>query len=1053
MSPGEDQNIRATSSGFIPKQVTLFTRDLNADGTPTAEWASQPMSVEADNPHFEAFVFNATQSFEYYVLGDDIESPRHRITIIARPRVTALRHQLRYPHYTGRDVEQVDEAGDVRVIRGTEITIQAETDHPVDSATLLVGDERVPMAVNDGVLSAALTVDTDTHYSIELPIENGTMVAGTREYTITALTDALARVSMVWPRKDVRATQIEELVLEAEADDDVSLRRLELVVSINGGDERTIDLLDTPNPTEVLAEHFLALEEETLEPGDLIALYARATDAPGVPERLVTTDMYFIDIRPFEQRFRPRDGGGGGGGGGGQGQNEPKLSAQQRTLVVGLFKTDRDRIDGEALTERSQVLRNAQARIRERTEAIARRIGARSVFGEDQESTKKIADELPKASRAMLEAEAKLGLEDVRGALPAARTALQHLQRAEAALRDVAVARQRQNGGGQGANDLANLFQLEMDKFRNQYEEVQRASPQEQAARQLDETMRKLEEIARRQQREVNRAEQRANQGQGGAQSQAELAAQVEELIRQLERLTRQKQNEALRESLDQLREAAKAMRESGEQANPEAANDALDKIEQARRQLERSGSSALADNVNEAREQAEQLADRQRDMANELAEPRPKDARAQNANDIVERKHALADDIRKLQEELNDMAGDADGDERATARRLKDAATQLRRDQIAARMEMSAAHADRALDRRAETEEHRLTDALDAAAERLSEAAREASGEDEGSSGREAQRRLRQFMRQFEADRRAAMRERARGGTTGEQQSGDGGEPNQGERRAGTTDDSNAASGSDQNRNQSDGQQTAQNDRGEASDAQGQQNQRSQSGAQSEAQQAQNQRRPSEQSGQESSQQRGPQQGQQQGQQQGRQQGGQQGEGQQGEGQQSQQAGGEPQGGGQSGSGQTGRSDRRMADGNPNQQPSRGAVEGSGERGGWGGNDLRGFQGTLIGRLNQLNDIARRFASTNEDGKSIEAIVAALDKLVTNPSISAEALLKQHAEIGEQLKALEFQLRQAAQEDPAVVVARERAQVPDDARETIDAYFRALSEDQPPAR
>ncbi|MEM7252917.1 MAG: hypothetical protein AAF493_15990, partial [Pseudomonadota bacterium] len=36
---GEDQNIRATSSGFIPKQVTLFTRDLNADGTPTAEWA------------------------------------------------------------------------------------------------------------------------------------------------------------------------------------------------------------------------------------------------------------------------------------------------------------------------------------------------------------------------------------------------------------------------------------------------------------------------------------------------------------------------------------------------------------------------------------------------------------------------------------------------------------------------------------------------------------------------------------------------------------------------------------------------------------------------------------------------------------------------------------------------------------------------------------------------------------------------------------------------------------------------------------------------------
>ncbi len=91
-------------------------------------------------------------------------------------------------------------------------------------------------------------------------------------------------------------------------------------------------------------------------------------------------------------------------------------------------------------------------------------------------------------------------------AVPPEQAALQHLLRAESVFTDIQVAFQQQGGGGGGGaagRDLSELFELEMDLEKNQYEtEVARrvrrpeqSSPQEQA----DEAIRKLHEPARRQ--------------------------------------------------------------------------------------------------------------------------------------------------------------------------------------------------------------------------------------------------------------------------------------------------------------------------------------------------------------------------------------------------------------------------------------------------------------------------------------------------------------------------------------------------------------------------
>jgi hypothetical protein len=84
-------------------------------------------------------------------------------------------------------------------------------------------------------------------------------------------------------------------------------------------------------------------------------------------------------------------------------------------------------------------------------------------------------------------------------ALPPEQRSLQQLLRAEAIFRDIQVA--RGGGQGQGASqqeqqELADLFELQLDKMKNQYETVQREQQQNQSQQQ-DEIGRQAEQTAR----------------------------------------------------------------------------------------------------------------------------------------------------------------------------------------------------------------------------------------------------------------------------------------------------------------------------------------------------------------------------------------------------------------------------------------------------------------------------------------------------------------------------------------------------------------------------
>ena len=171
-------------------------------------------------------------------------------------------------------------------------------------------------------------------------------------------------VSFAKPGRDTSVSAIEEVFVEAQAEDDFGVRDLDLVYSVNGGPEKTVKLFGGRSRLpEVTAGHTFFLEEFGVQPGDSVSYYAQALDS-AAPGQRAMSDLYFLRIRPFRRDFRqaPSMGGGGGMGGAGGAQVEA-LSEQQRQIISATFNVQRDRrkLTPAKLRENSTVVSLSQS--------------------------------------------------------------------------------------------------------------------------------------------------------------------------------------------------------------------------------------------------------------------------------------------------------------------------------------------------------------------------------------------------------------------------------------------------------------------------------------------------------------------------------------------------------------------------------------------------------------------------------------------------------------------------------------------------------------------
>lgn len=713
----------ATLRGAAPSLV------VSANG----QQRTVPMTLDGDAYQF-AFE-SVDRSFSYTVVAAAVTSRAYSVTALFPPRVRRIDVRYEYPAFAGLTPRTDEDAGDIYGPAGTTVRIRIHTDKPIVTGALaLSGSSARPLrAAGDRMVDADLTLSKDDSYRVTLSDQDGLQSSGDTEYFIRLMNDRPAEVRILRPSADQPITPLEEVSIEARADDDYGVSRFELVYAVAGGRERRVPFA-TVTGTNVakVGSYLLSAEDLRVQPGDVITYYARAIDVGrGKRPSETRSDIFFLEVKPFGEEFVAAQSQAGGGGG--AGAQLESLIAAQKEIISATWNLERRWGAGRSavVSDDGKAVAQAQAELKARAEQMASsgRRGFRNPYVPQQ-----VVPQQPRRDRAtgnpvgaavdaMTRAIEQLQGQRMREALPHEMAALQGLLQAQAEVRRRQVM-QNASGAGQGGTsrvgqDLSALFDRELQRQQRTNYESRSQIEERPDERSNSSALDRIRDLARRQEDLSRRQRELAEAGL----STEELKRQLETLTREQETLRAQaealepelgssgsKTDRSMRGASEQMRQAAGEMKRQDAGAAAERSREAGEALRRVEQQLKGGSADARQRAAGELQLEAQQVADAQRRIAAEAVRLYPTAPRTRGGDpglhsgasgnppgnvDAMRRlaaeKDKLAervDDLQRSARELGAQAGAASTDPAARAR---EAAALLDREQVGRRMRDAA--------------------------------------------------------------------------------------------------------------------------------------------------------------------------------------------------------------------------------------------------------------------------------------------------------------------------------------------------------------------------
>ncbi len=531
-----DQPITAQLLGFSGGEVTLHAKYKGS-----LKWDVIRMQPQSDGNGYQFNFAGLSDALDYYVEADGTRSKNYLLSVKDLPAVKRVRVQIHFPAGIGLQDVVLDPGGDVRAVQGSGADIAVLTDRKLEHGVIVLDNGKaVPLQAADGNwLKAHLDVKRDGSYHVAA-IDDGQTIRISDDYFIEARKDEPPSVKILRPGRDPRVSPIEEMPVTVESADDFGVKSLELHYSVNGGPEKIAPLLKSSGTKETERKTMLYLEGMNLVPGDVVSMWATARDA----KTTTNSDILFARAEPFDYKFRQSQQSGGAGGGGAEENN--KISERQKEIIAATWNQMRDpKAEAQAMAENARFLSDLEGKLGEQSKVLAERMGSREMAANNPQF-EQFSKAMVEASEQMQQAVGQLKPGKWKDALPPEEKALQSLLHAESVFRDIQVAFGNSSQGGSGGSgadqDLARMFDLELDTAKNQYETGQKAAPQgSDQQQQIDKALQRLKDLARRQQ-QLAEEQQHSQQNFQQRWEEEQLRREAEELRQQMQQLARNNQ-------------------------------------------------------------------------------------------------------------------------------------------------------------------------------------------------------------------------------------------------------------------------------------------------------------------------------------------------------------------------------------------------------------------------------------------------------------------------------------------------------------------------------
>jgi hypothetical protein len=721
---GQRLTIRASvRAGESP--LTRFTPRL----TVAAGSEARTVAMTPDGDGFQFSFDSVDRTFRYRVTAGSRRSEDYTVTALVGPRVTRIDLTYEYPAFANLPTREERDGGDIYAPAGTKVRVRVHTDKPIASGQMVFAQggkaEGSPSLrpTSDRVLEGDLVVARDDSYRIGLTDRDGLGTADDTEYFLRVMDDRPPEVRILRPGGDQQITPLEEVAIEARAEDDYGLSRFELVYAVAGREPKVVRF-DRTSGTDLArtGAHTLAAEDLGVQPGDVITYYARARDlARGRRSTETRSDMFFLEVRPFSEEFVLAQSQALSGM---ASEQIETLVTAQKEIINATWNIERRAASGAGRSAGDiTAIAAAQAELRSRAEQISSRGGrGRGAIRFPQQlqpprqlrSDRPPSDPVGAAISAMTRAIGQLEGQRTGDALPHEMAALQGLLQAQAEVRRREVAQQAgaSTGGlGRQGQDLSALFDKELQRqqrtnYETRSQSEARPDPQdgESALDRIRDLARRQEELSRRQ-RELARAaptgEELRRQLETLTREQEAQRQQAEELERQMGRQAQPKPGAGpqspqtgggMRDATEQMRSAAGELQRQSPATAADRGERAAANLRRLEQQMRRDSPEAQQRAAGEARLEAQQIADEQRRIAGEAsrlakgADPANADAWRRLSGE----KDALADRVDALQQTAERLAGDK-APQGSAGSEGQAAAREIARQQIARRMRETA--------------------------------------------------------------------------------------------------------------------------------------------------------------------------------------------------------------------------------------------------------------------------------------------------------------------------------------------------------------------------
>jgi hypothetical protein len=495
---------------------------------------------------------------------------------------------------------------------------------------------------------------------------------------------------------------LEEIAFEGTVWDDFGVSAFGLAYTVAGSETQVIDLGRTVAAKAKQGfTHLVRLEDLKVKPDDLVSWYLWADDVgPDGAVRRTTTDMFFAEVRPFEEIFRESQEmqGEPPEGQAGRGEQTRKLAELQKQIIAATWKLLRS--PGSATFGADVgVVTQSQAQALQQAEGEAgKATGPRGqmLWGGVVKSMENAKGHLELAGKSP---------EALKAALTEEQAAYQALLKLQARETSVTKSRNRSQGGDNQGEQRA-LDGLDLDQAENRYETKRQAnSPQSPERREQNQVLNRLQELSRRQQdvnerlKELQTALEAARTAQEKEEvrrqlkrlqdEQRQMVADLDEVKQRMDRPENQSAMQEQREQLDRTRaEAQKAADAAGKGEVSQAlaaGTRAQRDLQQMRDELRKSSSSEFAEDLKQMRNEARDLAREQEDISKIIAgldDPKRKTLGEAPEKDAALKQLAEQQKrVGELIDKATQISGQAENSEPLLSRQLYDSVRRIAQD------------------------------------------------------------------------------------------------------------------------------------------------------------------------------------------------------------------------------------------------------------------------------------------------------------------------------------------------------------------------------------